>query len=154
MKGFWVSTFVANILMGLVAVLTMGCGSNQDQSATGSLDDKLPKIVFKEDIKNVDFGTLKEGDQVERLFHFTNKGDFPLIINNVTASCGCTIPEWPRDPIGPSEEGTIKVRFNSRGKQGPQFKSVMIYANTNPAVNEIQFKADVIAKADSTINGK
>lgn len=140
----------------LFIVLTLwvlwSCGSTQDQSASSSLDDKLPKIEFADDIKNVDFGTIAEGQQVERKFKFKNTGDFPLIINNVSASCGCTIPEWPRDPIGPDEEGTILVRFNSKGKQGPQFKTVTIFANTNPATNDIQFKADVTPAptADST----
>ncbi|MCA0232993.1 MAG: DUF1573 domain-containing protein [Bacteroidetes bacterium] len=141
------SLFIVLTLWGL-----WSCGSTQDQSASSSLDDKLPKIEFADDIKNVDFGTIAEGQQVERKFKFKNTGDFPLIINNVSASCGCTIPEWPRDPIGPDEEGTILVRFNSKGKQGPQFKTVTIFANTNPATNDIQFKADVTPAptADST----
>lgn len=141
------SLFIVLTLWGL-----WSCGSTQDKSASSSLDDKLPKIEFADDIKNVDFGTITEGQQVERKFKFKNTGDFPLIINNVSASCGCTIPEWPRDPIGPDEEGTILVRFNSKGKQGPQFKTVTIFANTNPATNDIQFKADVTPAptADST----
>lgn len=131
------------------------CGSNQDKSASNSLDDKLPKIEFVDDVKNVDFGTVVEGKQVERKFKFKNAGDFPLIINNVSASCGCTIPEWPRDPIGPDEEGTILVRFNSKGKEGPQFKTVTIFANTNPATSDIQFKAEVVpAPAKNTTTTK
>ncbi len=137
------------ILLVLPLLGLFACGSNQDKSATSSLDDKLPKIEFSEDIKNFDFGTLTAGQQVEHSFKFKNSGDFPLIINNVSASCGCTIPEWPRDPIGPDEEGTILVRFNSKGKEGPQFKTVTIFANTNPATNDIQFKADVLPAKDS-----
>ncbi|MFN4147121.1 MAG: DUF1573 domain-containing protein [Runella sp.] len=132
-------------------LLLVSCGSNQDQSATGSLDDKLPRMEFLEDIKNFDFGTLKEGQEVEHSFKFKNTGDFPLIINNVSASCGCTIPQWPRDPIGPGEEAAILVRFNSRGKVGSQLKTVSIFANTNPATTDIQFKAQVVASQDSTI---
>ena len=123
---------------------------NQDKSASTGLDDKLPKFEFAEDIKNFDFGTLTAGQQVEHSFKFKNVGDFPLIINNVTASCGCTIPQWPRDPIGPGEQGTILVRFNSKGKEGQQFKTVTIYSNTNPATTDIQFKADVTPAKDST----
>ncbi|MEZ4904281.1 MAG: DUF1573 domain-containing protein [Spirosomataceae bacterium] len=133
-------------LIGLFA----SCGSNQDKSATSNLDDKLPKMEFEEDIKNFDFGTLTAGQEVEHTFKFKNVGDFPLIINNVSASCGCTIPQWPREPIGPGEEGVILVHFNSKGKEGPQFKTVTIFANTNPATSDIQFKADVLAAKDST----
>lgn len=139
------SVFFVLAIWGLFA-----CGSNQDKGATSSLDDKLPKIEFTEDIKNFDFGTITEGEQVQHSFKFKNAGDFPLIINNVSASCGCTIPEWPRDPIGPGEESTILVRFNSKGKEGPQFKTVTIFANTNPATNDIQFKAEVLPTKDST----
>lgn len=137
------------LFLALVSTVLFSCGSNQDKNATSNLDDKLPKFEFAEDIKNVDFGSLKEGAQVEHTFKFKNAGDFPLIINNVSASCGCTIPEWPRQPIGPGDEGAILVRFNSKGKQGQQFKTVTIYANTNPATTDIQFKANVEAAKDS-----
>ncbi|AXE17996.1 DUF1573 domain-containing protein [Runella rosea] len=137
------------LFLALVSTVLFSCGSNQDKNATSNLDDKLPKFEFAEDIKNVDFGSIKEGAQVEHTFKFKNAGDFPLIINNVSASCGCTIPEWPRQPIGPGDEGAILVRFNSKGKQGQQFKTVTIYANTNPATTDIQFKADVEAAKDS-----
>jgi hypothetical protein len=137
------------LFLALVSTVLFSCGSNQDKNATSNLDDKLPKFEFAEDIKNVDFGSLKEGAQVEHTFKFKNVGDFPLIINNVSASCGCTIPEWPRQPIGPGDEGAILVRFNSKGKQGQQFKTVTIFANTNPATTDIQFKADVEAAKDS-----
>jgi len=137
------------LFLALVSTVLFSCGSNQDKNATSNLDDKLPKFEFAEDIKNVDFGSLKEGAQVEHTFKFKNAGDFPLIINNVSASCGCTIPEWPRQPIGPGDEGAILVRFNSKGKQGQQFKTVTIYANTNPATTDIQFKANVESAKDS-----
>ena len=131
-------------------VLT-GCGSNQDKAASaGSLSDKMPKIVFEDSTQNVDFGTLVEGDTVQRNFKFNNAGEFPLIINNVSTSCGCTVPQWPRDPIGPGETASILVKFNSRGKMGPQAKAVSIYANTDPAVTEITFRANVTQKVDST----
>lgn len=138
------------VFLTLLSVALFSCGSNQDKSATNNLDDKLPKFEFAEDIKNFDFGTLAAGKEVEHSFKFKNAGDFPLIINNVSASCGCTIPQWPRDPIGPGEEGAILVHFNSKGKQGQQFKTVTIFANTNPATTDIQFKADVEAVKDST----
>ncbi|MFN3381638.1 MAG: DUF1573 domain-containing protein [Runella zeae] len=133
----------------LVSVALFSCGSNQDKTATNNMDDKLPKFEFAEDIKNFDFGTVREGQEVEHRFKFKNVGDFPLIINNVSASCGCTIPQWPREPIGPGEEESILVHFNSKGKEGQQLKTVTIFANTNPATSEIQFKANVVAAKDT-----
>jgi len=131
------------VLMGLLAA----CSSNQDKTtAASSLSDKMPKIKFEDNVKDVDFGTITEGDTVQRNFKFSNAGEFPLIINNVSTSCGCTVPQWPRDPIGPGETSSILVKFNSRGKMGSQAKAISIYANTDPAVTEITFKAMVNAK--------
>ncbi|GAA4470676.1 hypothetical protein GCM10023189_59770 [Nibrella saemangeumensis] len=112
----------------------------------------MPKLTFAE--KGVyDFGTITEGDTVEHVFKFVNTGDIPLIINNITASCGCTMPEWPREPIAPGAESSIKVRFNSRSKRGEQYKTVSIFANTDPAITDLQFRVMVNPKyteADST----
>lgn len=107
--------------------------------------EKMPKITFAE--KGIfDFGPLTEGDVVEHVFKFTNTGQFPLIINNITASCGCTTPDWPHEPIAPGAKSSIKVRFNSRGKSGEQNKTITIFANTEPAMTDLQFKALVNPK--------
>ncbi len=117
-----------------------------EQSATGG---KSAKIEFLE--KGVhDFGQITEGDTVEYLYKFVNKGEMPLVINNITASCGCTTPEWPREPLAPGEESAVRVRFNSRGKQGEQHKTVTVYANTQPAMTDVEFKVLVKPKPDST----
>lgn len=109
----------------------------------------MPKITLMD--KGIyDFGTLTEGDTVEHVFEFTNSGEFPLIINNITASCGCTTPEWPHEPVAPGAKSSVRVRFNSRGKSGEQNKTVTIFANTDPSMTDIQFKALVKPKADST----
>ncbi|MCY7359409.1 MAG: DUF1573 domain-containing protein [Rudanella sp.] len=114
------------------------------QSAAG----KMPKIDLKE--KQVfDFGEIMEGDTVEHNFAFTNTGEYPLIINNITASCGCTTPEWPRDPIAPGQQSSIKVRFNSKGKMGMQNKTITIFANTEPAMSDLQFRVLVSPKASA-----
>ncbi|MGH1339838.1 MAG: DUF1573 domain-containing protein [Aureispira sp.] len=100
-------------------------------------------ISFTEN--SFDFGTLEEGDKVEHVFKFTNTSDNPLTINNARGSCGCTVPEWPRDPIAPGEEGEIKVKFDSKGKKGKQNKTVTITANTDPANTMLTINSDVIA---------
>ncbi len=140
---------------GLVFILLASCGSNQDKSAVANgFSEKLPKMEFEKDAQGFDFGDMTEGQVVEHTFKFKNTGEFPLIINNVTASCGCTIPQWPRDPIGPDESNVIKVRFNSKGKRGPQSKTVTVYANTDPAYSEIHFTASVYPAKDSTATTK
>jgi len=108
-------------------------------------DGPLPSFAFAEE--NHDFGKINEGDVVEHIFEFENTGDAPLIISNAKGSCGCTVPEWPKEPIGIGEKGQIKVKFNSRKKPGIQNKTVTITANTFPKQTRIRIKADVAPAA-------
>ena len=84
-----------------------------------------------------DFGKIKEGTKVRYNFKFKNTGKSPLIISNATATCGCTIPEPPKDPIQPGAEGVIKVVFDSTGKSGMQDKVITVTSNGNPAVSDV-----------------
>lgn len=106
-------------------------------------DGPLPSMAFNEE--TFDFGTIKEGDEVEHIFAFTNMGEAPLIISSAKGSCGCTVPEWPKEPIGVGKKGSIKVKFSSKGKTGAQSKTVTITSNTFPADTKIQIKANVLA---------
>lgn len=98
-----------------------------------------PVLQFDKTIHN--FGTIEAGAAVTHTFTFKNTGDFPLIIQNARASCGCTVPQWPKEPIAAGAEGQITVTFNSKGKSGHQHKSVTITANTNPAETRLYIKA-------------
>ena len=139
----WVA--MAGLSFGLIS-----CDNRQQsQASKETVSEKMPRITFAE--KGIhDFGTLTEGDTVEHIFAFTNTGEFPLIINNITASCGCTTPDWPREPVAPGAKSSVRVRFNSRGKSGEQNKTITIFANTEPAMTDLQFKALVKPKADTT----
>lgn len=101
----------------------------------------LPSFKFNEELH--DFGKINEGDVVEHIFVFENTGDAPLSIASAQGSCGCTVPEWPKEPIGVGEKGEIKVKFNSKKKPGIQNKTVTITANTYPTKTKIKIKADV-----------
>lgn len=103
----------------------------------------LPAITFAESEFN--FGDINQGEIVEHIFKFTNSGDAPLIIENASASCGCTVPEWPKDPIQPGGTGEIKVQFDSKGKVGQQNKQVTIRANTYPNMSKVNILSNVIA---------
>jgi len=80
----------------------------------------------------VNLGKLKEGKEVEVTYRFKNIGDKNLIISDVTAGCGCTIPEKPQQPFAPGEEGVIRAKFNGSG-HGEIRKEVYVSANTNPS---------------------
>ena len=86
-----------------------------------------PEMVFEE--TSFSFGDIHQGDKVVHIFKFKNKGKAPLVISNATATCGCTIPEYPKEPVAPGRKGEIKVEFNSAGKMGQQNKVVTITHN-------------------------
>jgi hypothetical protein len=94
-----------------------------------------------------DFGKIVEGKNLEVSFRFKNVGDKPLVISNVTASCGCTVPETPKKPYQPGETGVIKASFNSTGKVGSQSKQVNVFANLEPAMTSLVFRVEVKAKS-------
>ena len=102
----------------------------------------LPSFSFEEEFH--DFGTINEGDVVEHLFKFTNNGKAPLIITDAKATCGCTVPQWPKEPIPVGETGEIKVRFNSKNKPGVQNKTVTLTANTWPNNKRVKIRANVL----------
>ncbi len=84
------------------------------------------------DSQEFDFGTIKEGEKVSHVFTYENTGEEDLVIYKVKGSCGCTVPEWSKEPLKPGEKGEIKVTFDSKLKQGKQMKMVTILANTEP----------------------
>jgi hypothetical protein len=86
------------------------------------------------DTADQSLGKLKPGKEIEIKWRFKNTGERPLIIEGVTASCGCTIPEKPEKPLLPGEEGVIKAKFNGSGS-GYIVKQVHVVANTNPNKN-------------------
>lgn len=105
------------------------------KSAQQSQADEVPAgptttIEFEE--TTYDFGTVKQGEKVSHIFKFRNTGNEPLIISNAKATCGCTVPNWPKDPIPPGGTGEMEVVFDTKGKSNKQNKKVTITANTNP----------------------
>lgn len=90
-----------------------------------------------------DFGTIKQDTKNTKLFKFTNTGSEPLIIEDATGSCGCTVPKFPKEPIKPGETGEIEVVYSPGKQQGAQTKTVTITANTNPITSTLNISANV-----------
>lgn len=105
-------------------------------------------IKFEESTFN--FGTVKQGEKVTHVYKFKNTGDEPLTIKNAKGSCGCTVPEWPKEPIAPGAESEITVSFDSKGKSNKQTKTVTITANTEPAQTRLTITGTVEAEAAKT----
>ena len=88
-----------------------------------------------------DLGSVKEGPEVSISFKFKNTGNKNLIIENVTASCGCTIVEKPEQPFQPGETGSIKAKFTTAGHTGTNNKSIYVIANTRGSTSqELKFR--------------
>lgn len=121
-KLFITLSFLA---LGIVAVQTQ---TAQAQTSAAN-NPNAPKFKFKDANDTHDFGTIAEGPIAEYKFAFENVGKEPLIIQNASASCGCTTPEWPKQPILPGKSGVITVRFNTQGRVGPFMKDVYIQSN-------------------------
>ncbi|HPK10496.1 MAG TPA: DUF1573 domain-containing protein [Saprospiraceae bacterium] len=110
----------------------------------------LTTMVFDE--MEYDFGKIMDGDKATHMYKFTNTGKEPLVISNAKGSCGCTVPEWPREPIAPGAKGEIKVVFDSRGKGKVggqmQTKTVTLTANTDPQTTTLRIKGMVDKNAE------
>lgn len=89
------------------------------------------------------FGTAKQGDVVAHEFKFTNTGNQALIITDARGSCGCTVPEWPKEPIKKGASAVIKVSFNSAGKMGIQDKTITITSNAAERVKILHIKGNI-----------
>ncbi len=108
-----------------------------------------PVMTFAE--MEHDFGNIKPGAVVKHTFTFKNTGKSPLIISSASATCGCTTPDWTKEPVAPGAEGKIDVQFDSHGKTGQQSKTITIEANTQPSTNQIAIKTNILP--DPAANG-
>lgn len=118
---------------------SMEQAQKDEQSLT---DDNTPSTTITFDESSFDFGSIKKGEKVNHSYTFTNTGSEPLIITNAKASCGCTVPDWPKEPIAPGEGGEIPVVFDGRSA-GNQNKTITITANTNPPKTRLTIRGKV-----------
>lgn len=102
---------------------------------------ELPTMDFTDTVHN--FGNITEGEIAVYGFEFKNNGKTPLIISTAKGSCGCTVADFPKDPIPPGGTGIINAQFNSGNREGHQEKSVSVTTNTKQSVHMLHIKADV-----------
>lgn len=121
----------------LILLLTAALGYSQTASNT-----KTDAAVMELASATHDFGKIKQGVPVTHEFKFVNKGKVPLIITNVAPSCGCTTPEWTKDPIAPGMEGHIKATYNAAA-QGTFNKSITVTANIENGYTVLYIKGEV-----------
>ncbi len=117
-------------------------------SLTINAQDKVAKIEFKSD--TIDYGTIEKGSNGVRVFEFTNTGNAPLIISNVTSTCGCTIPKKPDGPILPGKTGQIEVKYDTN-RVNPIRKTITVISNAVTPTVALKIKGDVVDSNSSSV---
>ena len=113
----------------------------QDELEKEAQSKPLTTLALSE--ANFDFGKLKKGDHVEHIYEVTNTGTNPLIISQVKPGCGCTVPDYTKDPILPGQKGKITLKFDSTNFDGLVNKQAEVYANVEKAPIVLTFSADI-----------
>lgn len=138
------SVFFALIIFGITSCGNRGSQTETADSAvktTTSNTENGPVISF--DKSQHEFGPLVSGEKVSYNFRFTNTGTAPLIIINVHSGCGCTVGDYPKEPIPPGGTGRINVLYNSAGRRGLQSEMVRVITNANPQEYILRITAEV-----------
>ncbi|WP_298544430.1 DUF1573 domain-containing protein [uncultured Aquimarina sp.] len=150
------------ILLIIASGLIISCTNQTKENTTtatmamqgdsaSETENAVPVMTFSE--TEFDFGTVTEGDILKHTFSFTNTGNAPLVIVNAKGSCGCTVSDWPKEPIAPGETKEMQVAFNTNGKPNLQNKQVTITTNTALGKHILKIKAMVTPKAKSVASG-
>jgi hypothetical protein len=148
--------FFRMLLLLLLGIWATGCINDGKQATPTApkevqatevpMGQSLTQITWDETSR--DLGKVVEGQRIEVVFRFTNTGSKPLVIQNVSASCGCTVPERPSEPIMPGKKGYIKGVFNSQGFPGVNHKTIFVDANTEGSTrHNLEFTIEVTPKA-------
>ncbi|MCC6251001.1 MAG: DUF1573 domain-containing protein [Bacteroidia bacterium] len=114
--------------------------ANTSTSSGSNVKASSAEITFAKDIH--DFGTINKGDNGTFEFNFKNSGKEPLIISNAQGSCGCTVPQWPKEPIAPGGTGVIKVTYDTK-RIGAFTKTVTITSNAQTSSKVLTIKGMV-----------
>ena len=115
---------------------------NNPNSAQGYDNSaRMPVMSFDKELH--DFGRITQGESISYSFHFRNSGNADLVISGCSATCGCTVADYPRGRIAPGKEGYVTVTFNSQGKTGQQYQEVTVTSNAQPGRNILKITAQV-----------
>ncbi|MDR1725965.1 MAG: DUF1573 domain-containing protein [Bacteroidales bacterium] len=125
-----------------ILLLTVSCKKNDRNDIDASIIENTAKIKFERDA--IDFKNLNNGEVVTGSFKFKNVGKYDLLISEVTTSCGCTVADYPKDPVKSGEEGLITITYDSKGYSGKRIsKEITVVTNTEPSITKLHIYADV-----------
>jgi len=111
--------------------------------SVGAQESTEPQAEITFEGIEYNFGKIKEGTLATTTFNFSNTGKLPLVLSNVQPSCGCTTPEWPKEPIMPGQKATIKAAYNSYGRPGSFQKYITVKSNASNGDVSLIIKGEV-----------
>ena len=134
MKNFFLTLIIAIIAFSNVI--------GQNTTPVEPENPNAPVIKFESEV--YDYGKVPINGNGMCQFKFTNTGKEPLLLTNVKASCGCTVPSWPRDPIPPGESGVIDVKYTTMSRAHTINKSITVFSNASNTTVILRLKGEVI----------
>lgn len=115
---------------------------NAAPAKLSNYNSKVATIKFKTEI--VDYGTIVQNSNGERLFYFTNTGNAPLLITNVKTSCGCSVPSYSKTPILPGETGELSIKYDTK-RLGAFTKTITVISNAEGGNKTLKIKGNIIS---------
>ncbi len=143
-------------LTGILLLLACNNKSTVDENAATTEEISIPSTEVSATVDSTsapimtfesstyEFEKIISGQKVSYSFKFKNTGTTPLIISNAQATCGCTVPEYPRSPVPPGAEGSINVVYDSAGQTGMQAKIITLTSNAYPTTTQLVLKGQVM----------
>jgi len=116
---------------------------NSGTLGTPAAEENLPLTSIQFEKTEHEFGKIKQDAPVTHRYNFKNTGKNPLVIQSAKGSCGCTTPNWSKDPIPPGGSGFVEAQFNPKGRPGMNHKTVTVTCNTETKTHTLTFKAEV-----------
>ncbi len=142
MKKGVVVVFLCSIIFSCNIRNTKNNGDVQAANSSANFTDSTTVEMID---SAYNFGTVSDGESVEYSYRFRNTGKNPLIVSSAVASCGCTVPEKPEEPIKPGQTGFLKVVFNSKGRVGEVHKEITVTSNAYPKFPVLQLTGQVLS---------
>lgn len=130
-------------LLTMMFALTLMVGAQNAETETQKEVTAFPVMEFETEV--LDYGVIQQDSEPYRYFKFVNTGEAPLIIVNAKGSCGCTVPTWPKEAIGPGESGEIKVRY-ATNRLNRFTKSITLTTNEEKPTRKLTIKGEVLPK--------
>ena len=135
-------------LSAMLVLCCFACGNRSNPKSENiyfsESDTTIKRTTIQYIATEYDFGQVREGEKVKHTYEFKNTGDADLLLQNVTASCGCTTPDYSKKPVRPGKKGRIEVVFNTKGRPGQQRKTVRVVTNTEPSTTVLSFTCEVL----------